>query len=304
MFALKRKLRNYKFYDYYNVITFKMAIQDISTYSFKDVFSLSVVSFEKACVLNKPEQIDAYTIFWIKDGKGTYNIDFEKYSFDGNVLFFLSPGQVFSVNSEKIKEAYRINFVKDFYCIQTHDKEVACNGVLFNNVYETPFVSPCKKDTAKLNFILENLIEEFSNSETAQYDMLQTYLKQFIILAVRIQKENHEIKENSESKLFKDFSVLVEMNFKKMHSVTSYANRLGVSPKSLTKNFQKIGTNTPSDFIKNRIILEAKRQILYSTDTVKQIAFNLGFNDPAYFSRFFTKSTSKSPLQFKKEFNQ
>jgi AraC-like DNA-binding protein len=281
-----------------------MAIQDISRYSFKDVFSLSAVQFEKACVINKPEQIETYSIFWIKEGKGTYNIDFEQYSFDGNVLFFLSPGQVFSVDSEKVKEAYRINFVKDFYCIQTHDKEVACNGVLFNNIYETPFVSPCKKDTQKLDFILENLIEEFSNNATAQYDMLQAYLKQFIILAVRIQNENHQIKENSESKLFKDFSVLVEMNFKKMHSVTEYANRLGVSPKSLTKNFQKIGTDTPSNFIKNRIILEAKRQILYSTDAVKQIAFNLGFNDPAYFSRFFTKSTLKSPLQFKKEFKK
>ena len=148
------------------------------------------------------------------------------------------------------------------------------------------------------------MIEEFSNSETAQHDMLQTYLKQLIIHSVRIQKENHQLKEDAESKLFKDFSVLVEMNFKKMHSVTDYANRLGVSPKSLTKNFQKIGINTPSDFIKNRIILEAKRQILYSTDSVKQIAFDLGFNDPAYFSRFFTKSTSKSPLQFKKEFKK
>jgi AraC family transcriptional activator of pobA len=175
--------------------------------------------------------------------------------------------------------------------------------VLFNNVYETPFVVPCKKDTQKLDFILENLIEEFNQNETAQYDMLQTYLKQFIILAVRIQKENHQIKETLESKLFKDFSILVEMNYKEMHSVTDYANRLGVSPKSLAKNFQKIGTDTPSDFIKNRITLEAKRQLIYSTDSVKQIAFDLGFNDPAYFSRFFTKATSKSPLQFKKEFN-
>ena len=281
-----------------------MAIQDITTYKFKDIFSLSAVHFDKACVLHKAEQIESYAIFWIKEGKGTYNIDFEQYSFNGSVLFFLSPGQLFSVESEKIKEAYRINFVKDFYCIQTHDREVACNGVLFNNVYETPFVIPCKKDTLKLDFILDNLMEEFSQNETAQYDMLQTYLKQFIILAVRIQKENHQLKETTESKLFKDFSVLVEMNFKQMHSVTDYANRLGVSPKSLTKNFQKVGTTTPSDFIKNRIILESKRKLLYSTDSVKQIAFDLGFNDPAYFSRFFTKATSKSPLQFKKEFHK
>ena len=198
-----------------------MAVQNISTHTFKDIFSLSVISLEKACVVNKQEQVEAYSIFWIKEGKGTYSIDFEQYSFDGSVLFFLSPGQVFSVESEKIKEAYRINFVRDFYCIQIHDKEVACNGVLFNNVYQTPFVTPCKKDIKKLDYILENLIEEFTNSDTAQYDMLQTYLKQLIIHSVRIQKDNHQLKEDIESKLFKDFSVLVEMNFKKMHSVTA-----------------------------------------------------------------------------------
>ena len=91
-----------------------MAVQDIQTYSYKDIFSLSVVQFDKACVVNKPEQLNAYSIYWIKEGKGTYNIDFESYSFDGNILFFLSPGQVFSVDSEKIKEAYKINFVRDF----------------------------------------------------------------------------------------------------------------------------------------------------------------------------------------------
>lgn len=209
---------------------------------------------------------------------------------------------MFSVDSEKIKEAYKITFVRDFYCIQTHDKEVACNGVLFNNVYETPFVKPCENDTKKLSFILESLIEEFKNSNTAQYDMLQTYLKQFIIHSVRIQKEHYPIKTDIETKLFKDFSLLVEQNYKRLHSVTDYASRLAISPKSLTKNFQKVGAQTPSDFIKNRIVLEAKRQLVYTNEAVKHIAYNLGFNDSAYFSRFFTKATTKSPLQFRKEY--
>lgn len=279
-----------------------MAVQEISTYSYKNIFSISVVDFEKACVVNKPEQINGYSIYWIKEGNGTYNIDFESYSFDGNVIFFLSPGQVFSIDSEKIKEAYKLTFVRDFYCIQTHDKEVSCNGVLFNNIYETPFVQPSPLEINKLNFILENLIEEFKVTEAAQYDMLQSYLKQFIVHSVRIKKEHHVIKDDIESKLFKDFSLLVEQNFKTLHSVTDYANRLGISPKSLTKHFQKVGAETPSEFIKNRIILETKRQLLYSDDSVKQIAYNLGFNDAAYFTRFFTKSISKSPLQFKKEY--
>lgn len=277
-----------------------MAIQDIKTYSYKDIFSLQIVQFEKACVVNKPKQIDTYTIFWIKEGQGTYTIDFKNYSFNGNVLLFLSPGQVFSVDSEKIKEAYQLNFIKDFYCIQTHDAEIACNGVLFNNIYESPFIYPSEKESKKLDFIIDLLIEEFGLAETAQYDMLQSYLKQFIIQSVRLKKEAHELVEDTETKLFKDFSLLVDLNFKKLHSVTEYANRLGISPKSLTKHLQKLGTKTPSDFIKNRIITEAKRQLLYSNEAVKHVAFDLGFNDPAYFSRFFTKATGISPVQFKK----
>jgi len=281
-----------------------VAIQDITKYTYKNIFSLSVVQFDKACIMNEPEQVDAYSIYWIKNGSGIYHIDFENYSFKSNTLFFLSPGQVFSVDSEAIEEAYKLTFLRDFYCIQTHDKEVACNGVLFNNIYDTPFLQPSENDTIKLEFIITSLVDELKQSKTGQYDMLQAYLKQFIVHAVRIKKEHYQIKDDVESQLFKDFSLLVEQNYKTLHSVTEYANRLGLSPKSLTKHFQKIGSLTPSDFIKNRIILEAKRQLIYSSDSVKQIAFTLGFNDPAYFTRFFTKSTTKSPLLFKTDYKK
>lgn len=279
-----------------------MAVQDIVKHTFKDIFSVSTVRFDKACTIDHSVQQNAYAIYWIQEGSGTYNIDFKQYQFDDNVLFFLSPGQVFTVDSEQIKTAYKLTFVKDFYCIQTHDAEVACNGILFNNIYETPFVKPCKKDTYKLDFILTSLLEEFQQNETAQYDMLQAYLKQFIISAVRVKKENHVVKEDVETRLFKDFSLLVEQNYKTLHSVTDYAKRLGLSPKSITKHFQKAGTTSPSEFIKNRILLEAKRLLIYTDKTVKEIAFELGFNDPAYFTRFFTKAISKSPLQFKKDY--
>jgi len=138
----------------------------------------------------------------------------------------------------------------------THDADIACNGVLFNSIYESPFIYPSEKESKKLDFIIDLLVEEFELAETAQYDMLQSYLKQFIIHAVRLKKETYISSEDTETKLFKDFSLLVEQNFKKLHSVTDYANRLGISPKSLTKHLHKLGANTPSDFIKNRIITE------------------------------------------------
>ncbi|MFD0965197.1 AraC family transcriptional regulator [Pseudofulvibacter geojedonensis] len=278
-----------------------MAVNELKKLAYKDIFSISEIDFNNSCLINKTEQINTYTIFWIKNGKGTYNVDFKNYSFEGNTILFLTPGEIFSIGSEDIQQAFKLTFIKDFYCIETHDKAIACNGILFNNIYETPFIKPCKKDSAKLSFIIDSIIDELSQESTAQYDMLQSYLKQFIIHAVRIKKEHHIIKDDSGSRLFKDFSLLVEQNFKQLHSITDYANRLGVSPKSLSKHFQKLGTTTPSAFLKNRIILEAKRELFYTNKTVKEIAFYLGFNDPAYFTRFFTKATKKSPLQFKKE---
>lgn len=277
-----------------------MAVQDLKTYAFKNTFTVSEVAFEKACVINKSEQISSYSIYWIQKGKGTYHIDFERFDFENDTLFFLSPGQVFSVDSEKVQTAFKISFAQDFYCIQTHDKEVSCNGVLFNNVYETPLIHPTKEESSKLQLILDQLIEEFRNEETAQHDMLQAYLKQFIVQSVRLKKGRTKLKDDTSSTLFKDFSVLVDQNFKSLHSVTNYAERLGVSPKTLTKNFQKIGAVSPSEFIKNRLVLEAKRKLLYSNDSVKSIAYDLGFNDAAYFSRFFTKAVNLSPNSFKK----
>ena len=139
-----------------------MAIQDIIKYTYKNTFSLSVVQFEKACIMNETDQVGAYSIYWIKKGAGVYHIDFENYSFDGNILFFLSPGQFFSVDSEEIKEAYKLTFLRDFYCIQTHDAAIACNGVLFNNIYNTPFLHPTENDTLKLDLIITSLVDELN----------------------------------------------------------------------------------------------------------------------------------------------
>ena len=278
-----------------------MSIHPVKSYNYRDIFSLHKLISHDNSLLKTHKQSPSYQIFWIKKGKGTFKVDFDTYEFENDTLFFLFPGQYFSINSEHIEEAYQLVFDRDFYCVLTHDKEIACNGTLFYHIFKNPLLQPLRNDTQKLNFILENLIEEFSSKNTAKYDMLQSYLKQFIIHFVRIKKEDECETEDIETKLFKDYILLVEQNFKQLHAVSNYASRLLVSPKSLAKHFHKLGLPTPSDIIKSRIVLEAKRQLLYTSETVKEIAFDLGFNDSAYFSRFFTKATKTSPIQFRKE---
>nr|BFF39453.1 hypothetical protein BACY1_12580 [Tenacibaculum mesophilum] len=72
-----------------------MAVQDIQNYSYQNIFSLQTVQFEESCVVNSPQQINQYKVFWIKEGTGKYNIDFKSYSFEDGVLFFYHQDKYF-----------------------------------------------------------------------------------------------------------------------------------------------------------------------------------------------------------------
>ena len=110
------------------------------------------------------------------------------------------------------------------------------------------------------------------------------------------QKATHQ-----QDSLAQDFIALVEKHFRKEHSVTSYAEKLFIAPKSLTKRLHHLDYPSPSQIIKDRLVLEAKRQLKFSTKTIKEIAFELGFEDPAYFSRLFSKNAGTSPAHYRQQ---
>lgn len=283
-----------------------MSLQKIKEYSFAresasdQIFSLSEIAFEKACTAHRDDRIESFDIIWIREGEANYTIDFNQYHVNGETLFFLSPGQLFSVTSEKIKVAYRIRFVKDFYCIESRNKNIACNGLLFNNIYEFPYIKPDKVTSNKLAALIEQLKNELENPGEAHYDFLHACLTLFLIHSTRVKKLQQVVTESIEEDDVTDqFSMYVDKYFREQHSVAFYADLLYLSPKSLSKKLHRMNRNTPSEIIKERIITEAKRDLFYSNKTVKEIAYELGFEDPAYFTRFFKKATGHAPLLFK-----
>jgi len=76
---------------------------------------------------------------------------------------------------------------------------------------------------------------------------------------------------------------------------------MNLAPKTLSNKFHKLNLENPNEMIKNRIVLEAKRLLLYSDLTIKEIAYQLGYEDPAYFNRIFTQKSEKTPAAFRKE---
>lgn len=287
-----------------------MALTTKETYLFQDFklqekapfFELTSLKVNTYCVANKNEVADHYKIYWIEDGSGTYSIDFKEFTINGSGIFCLSPGQIFTIESEKVQSAFQIAFDKDFYCIETHGKEIACNGLLFNNVHRATAISVKDEEKSIFQNLVNQMIAEIENKGNSHRDMLETYLRMFLIQTLRlVDTQEAAVQEvtHQQDQLAQDFIALVEKHFRQEHTVTGYAEKLFVAPKSLTKRLKVLDYPSPSQIIKDRLVLEAKRQLKFSTKTVKEIAFELGFDDPAYFSRLFSKNAGASPAKYR-----
>jgi AraC family transcriptional regulator, transcriptional activator of pobA len=235
-------------------------------------------------------------------------IDFKQYKTTTPSLFFINSNQYLQIEKEGKKPGYFMYYNRDFYCVQIHDAEVACDGLLFNNIFEMPMTALPSKDVLFVEGIYNQIQEEFDAPDASQEEMIRTYLKQLIIKATRIWKVQQLGALNNEPSremdFFRDFSRLVEIHFRTKHTVADYADILGVAPKTLSNKFNRLELKQPNDIIKDRIILEAKRLLGYSSLSVKEIAYQLGYEDPAYFNRLFTQKVGDTPSNFRKKYLQ
>lgn len=266
--------------------------------------AFKVFSFEDNSAFDHLQRLNYYTIILLKEGKGQLKVDFAEYDFKENMLMCFAPYQPFMFATNKAIKGIVINFHPDFFCIHKHQKEVACNGVLFNDIYKPSFVILEQKNLDVFYNLYEQMKDEMNNVQLAQYELLISYLKIFLITASRLkvnqtpQAKKHfaEIKEPFILQNLKD---AIEKNFKTKHSANDYALLLNISSKALAKTAKSHFNKTLTDLISERIIIEAKRELYLTSKTVKEIAYELGYEDEHYFSRFFKANADVSPQLFR-----
>lgn len=266
--------------------------------------AFKVFSFDNNSSFDHLQRVNYYSLILIT--KGTYKLkaDIAEYNFTENTLLCFTPYQPFMIETDDIISGFVINFHPDFFCIHKHQKGVACNGVLFNDIYTPPYLLLEEKDMNFLFSLFEQMKSEMKNVQLAQYELLVSYLKIFLITASRlkvnqlpqVKKDFADIKEPFILQNLKD---AIEKHFKTKHSANDYALLLNVSSKTLAKTTKSHFNKTLTDLISERIIIEAKRELYLTSKTVKEIAYELGYEDEHYFSRFFKTNADVSPQLFR-----
>jgi AraC family transcriptional regulator, transcriptional activator of pobA len=266
--------------------------------------AFKLFSFEDNCAFDHIQRNNYYSLIWIFEGTGIANADFSEYPFENKMLFAFSPYQPFMFGSCQQLKGVCLQFHPDFYCIHMHQKEVACNGVLFNNIYQPPFV--CIDDNAAeiLKMIMEQMKTEMQNPALAQYELLVSYLKIFLITTSRLKTEQQplalqDIANVKEPFVLQNLKEAIEKDFKTKHSASDYAKLLNISSKALAKITKTHFNKTLTALISERIIIEAKRELYLTNKAIKQIAYELGYEDEHYFSRFFKINADVSPQMYR-----
>ncbi|SDD22481.1 AraC-type DNA-binding protein [Mucilaginibacter pineti] len=260
--------------------------------------------FEDNSYFDHLQRNNYFSIIWIKEGDGKLKSDFSEYDVVQNTLLAFAPYQPFMLAEEQALSGVAIQFHPDFFCIHKHHKEVSCSGVLFNNIYHPPYVKVDATSAATFNNIISLVKAEIPNKGLAQYEILVSYLKIFLITASRLKTEQQELEQkpdmaNKEPYILQDLKEAIEENYKTKHSASNYADMLNISAKALAKITKTHFNKTISNLIAERIIIEAKRELYLTNKPVKEIAWNLGYEDEYYFSRFFKTNADVSPQGYR-----
>ncbi|MGL2965842.1 helix-turn-helix domain-containing protein [Flavobacterium sp. XGLA_31] len=240
---------------------------------------------------------DFYFLLVIKKGAGQHTIDFTDYEINDHTVFMMRPGQVHQLDLKAGSSGYLLQFKTDF--LYSHNS-AAQNHL--TKLIQFSFYQLEPEGFDKINTLLAEALKEYRIQAKGYQEILKANLSILLIELLRQRQDKvlpaAKSTPYAQEKL-EQFLALVEANITTHKQVSQYTELLHLSSYQLSAVTKALLNQTPSEIINDYIVLEAKRQLLATSNQVSQIAYNLGYEDPSYFIRFFKKHTAVSPEAFR-----
>ena len=256
---------------------------------------------------DRPHRHDYFTILLVEEAQGKHFIDFKEYDFFPHSLHFIHPGQVHQVVATTRPVGWIINFSRLFLFQNGITDQIIDDVYLFKKHGESP---PLPVPDGQFN-VYQSIVKQIQH-----YDNLQLAYKAealgALLKLLLIQSNSHCTLNKAKdlqlietgNHLVRKFKQLIEIHFKEFHKVSDYADMLSVTSDYLNKSVKSLTGKSAKEYILSRIILEAKRVLLFTEQTNKELAYSLGFEEPAHFSNFFKKYNGISPIDFRNSARQ
>ncbi len=253
-------------------------------------------------IADTPHRHNYYTVIWSYTATGKHIIDFNEYPIRPNDVFFVSPEQVHQVITDPSPTGYVILFTPEFLEKNSIREDFIANLKLFQKSDETPPLPLTQTMIGPLKIFADQMMSAFRSENDLRFETVGAYLKLFLIECnghCSISGLANIQSIDAGKTIVKNFKTIVEKHFTTWHQVKDYAGALFVSPNYLNEVIKSAMHTSAKDYIQNRIILEAKRMAVFTGKSSKEIGFDLGFEDPSHFSKFFKANTRQSLQQFK-----
>ncbi|MGB1206209.1 MAG: helix-turn-helix domain-containing protein [Chitinophagales bacterium] len=244
-----------------------------------------------------PHRHTFFELFFFTKGGGEHLIDFENYDIEDRSLHFVAPNQVHFVHRDLVSTGFVVLFSEGIFA---EEEQPMIRNMILHLFYlnkTVPAINLSKQEYSAYLHVLNAMYQDYTQ-ENKDILLLHHYLKILILKCQAFFEENIADKYKNNKALA--FRFLLEEHFKTKKRVNEYADMLFISADYLNTLVKKQFTKTPSQMIKERISLEAKRLLLHSKMSCKEVAYALEFNDYSYFVKFFKKETGISPTKFRK----
>lgn len=258
---------------------------------------IEITTLENACELNKARRIMKYVLVYCSSGKLGMIVDENNFTLSAGEVITITSGQIHHINSITKAKGFIIEFTLDFFCKDDKDIELIFHNGLFCHFAMNEVIAVNKTVMEnQLNSINEELLKQ-------PYQYLISVHSRIELILVTINRA--KVKRGDEiwkpDALFLKFLEAVRSNFEFNYSLSQFANLLGTTELKLNELAKFHAGKTAQNVIYGLIASEAKRLLTYGDLSVKEVAYQLGFNDPFYFSNFFKKQTKLSPKLYKEK---
>jgi len=240
----------------------------------------------------RPRKLTSYFIVLIESGSITYKLDLQEITLTDGHLLFAMPNQVFTppYKADNLKY-FKVLFDENTLALLPRQFPFLVNPL---NSQTIIFDNTARQRVSKGFEILNQIL--YVDKVKADTEIILAYLNSLLVELNSAYFKNKEPINGLNTNLSKfiEFKLVVETHLTEQPSINTIAEKLALTTNSLYRIVKEYSGISPKDFLTNRLMIEAQRKLHYSNLSVKELAYELGFNDPDYFSRLFKKCTGKT----------